>query len=192
MIFDDSYTQFKLPAPGRTILGGTSAEEIYAALTIGAEAPPFRHFMTQLESEDGSLIYRFRDFSSDIYHEEFLACSQVNPVGPDGKSPSTFRWAVGGDFRIGVAKDEARNFNRKVTLEGRWTKNHDGMTSRFESGPDLRSTVYLHGVRVSLAVDEETMATELRTFLTSNLKRIEPPPSKPVDHEALRRLLEGE
>lgn len=191
MIFDDDYGWLKLPQPGETILGEITVEEIYAALTKGAEAPPFRHFMTQFESEVGSLVYSFRDFSSDIYHEELISCSQRNPVGPEGKRSSTFRWGLGGEFRTGA---KAAGFNREVMLEGRWTKNHDGMTSRFESGPDLRSTVHLHGVKLKLSVDEATMVAELRHFLTSDLKRVEPPPSpprKPLDTEELRRLLEG-
>lgn len=189
MIFDDDYKWLKLPQSGETILGVITAEEIYAALSKGAEAPPFRHFITQFENEDGSLIYSFRDFSSDIYHEELISCSQRNPVGPDGKGSSTFRWGLGGDFRTGA---KGHGFNRQVMLEGRWIKNHDGMTSRFESGPDIRSTVHLHGVKLNLAVDQATMVSELMAFLASDLKRIEPPPRQPVDMEKIHRLLGGE
>lgn len=179
MIFTDEYEWRRL---NEVAVGDLSAEEVYAALTKGADAPKYgRRYSPTFEPEDKSLYCSFSEFSSDIYHEELVTCWQPT----DDRTKPLFRWGIGGDFRVGLATSHSR----RVDLEGRWIKNHDGMTTRFESGPDIRSEVYLRGVKIFLGVSEDVAAGELRRFLTNEFIQTPPPERPPVQKLDWEKLL---
>lgn len=192
MTFDEAYDWRSLKDPTGIALGSITARDVYAALTKGSLGKRHPTFAIQFSGGDRGLRYKFTDFSSDIYHEELISCWQDIPdsVQQPGGPKCIFRWGIGGDF--GSGGSNSSDLVRQVALEGRCTKNHDGMTSRFEPGSVLLSSVYMRGVRVKLAVDEPLMIAELQDFIGSDFKQIEPPAYKPLPltEAAMRQLRE--
>jgi len=191
MIFDN-YEWHRLDAPSEFVLGEITGEEVYAALTKGAEAKRYSGWVTSFASVSSKLQYNFREFSSDIYHQELISCWGRTPdeLYIAGTPRKQFRWGVGAYFESGDCWPKKR-LSRNVNLEGRWSKDHDGMTSHFECGPDIPSKVHIVAVLVKLAVDEATMIAELRDFISPDFKQIEPEPKPAVDLETLHRIFSG-